>query len=156
MGSRLHSQEKRRPCKDPAKLESWRPLRAVLGRIDQKEGRRQFLPPPRRLKNTVLGPSWPALGALLGALGAVLGLSWAPLGALLGHLEAVLRPRMAIGSGKAGRHKSLIFLRFLAIFDIGPSLLYFSISSFMVGHFGVILGPLGPLLGPSWALSGPS
>ena len=29
-----------RPCKDPAKLESWRPLRAVLGRIDQKEGRR--------------------------------------------------------------------------------------------------------------------
>ena len=28
------------PCKDPAKLESWRPLRADLGRIDQKEGRR--------------------------------------------------------------------------------------------------------------------
>ena len=76
-----------RPCKDPAKLESWRPLRAVLGRIDQKEGRRQFLSPPRRLKNAVLGPSWPALGALLGALGAVLGPSWTPLRAVLGRID---------------------------------------------------------------------
>ena len=52
--------------------------------------------------------------------------------------------------------KSLIFLRFLVIFDVRPSLLYFAVSFFMVGHLSVILGPLGAILGPSWALLGPS
>eukprot|EP00959_Pyramimonas_sp_CCMP1952_P461654 9481944-Pyramimonas_sp.AAC.1 len=41
--------------------------------------------------NHLLRRSWGALGALLGALGAVLGLSWASLGALLGYLGATLR-----------------------------------------------------------------
>ncbi len=107
-----------RPCKDPAKLESWRPLRAVLGRIDQKEGRRQFEPPHRRLKHAVMGPFWAALGALLGALGAVLGPSWAPLGAVLGHLGAILRPQEPIGGERARRQKTLIFFRFLKGFGL--------------------------------------
>ena len=56
-----------------------------------------FFPPPSRgFQLGLLGPSWSALGALLGALGAVLGLSWAPLGALLGPLGAILGPSWAI------------------------------------------------------------
>ena len=69
--------------------------------------------PRRGPKMSLLGHSWGALGALLGALGAVLGLSWAPLGALLGHLEAILRPRKVIGSEKARKQKTLLFLRCL-------------------------------------------
>ena len=62
------------------------------------------------------GPSWGAVGALLGALWAVLelslavlGLSWASLGALLGPLGAILRPRKATKSKTARMHHSLVF-----------------------------------------------
>eukprot|EP00959_Pyramimonas_sp_CCMP1952_P156422 3271355-Pyramimonas_sp.AAC.1 len=48
------------------------------------------------LSSAVLVPPWPALGALLGALGAVWRLSWA-----LGHLGAILKPQGAFGSEKS-------------------------------------------------------
>ena len=74
---------------------------AILEAIEQKRREHLFQSPPRGPKNRLLGPSWGALGALLGALGAVFGPSWAPLGALLGPPGAILRPRKAIGSEKA-------------------------------------------------------
>ena len=69
----------------------------------------------------------------------------------------------------AGRPKTLIFLRFFAVFAIGPSFLQFRLSFpslrhlvFLLGFLGVILGlfstPLRPSwgrLGPSWGLLGP-
>ena len=80
----------------------------------------------------------------MGALGAVLGLSWAPLGALLGHLEAILRPRKAIGSEKARRQKSLIFIRFLKDFGIlGASL---GSSEGTWSRPGAVLRALGGML----------
>ena len=103
---------------------SGEPLGAVLGPMAKKEGVPQFPSPPRRVTNAVLGPSWAALGALLGALGAALGPSWAPLGALLGHLGAILRPQDPIGSEKARKQTTLVFPRFWSHFGIsgGPPL----------------------------------
>ena len=77
--------------------------------IEQKRREHLFGSPPRGPKNRLLGPSWAALGARLGALGAVLGLFWASLGAVLGHLGAILRPQEPIGSEKARRQKTLFF-----------------------------------------------
>eukprot|EP00959_Pyramimonas_sp_CCMP1952_P448853 9398771-Pyramimonas_sp.AAC.1 len=59
-----------------------------------------------QLKSAVLGP-WPALGTLLGALGAVMGPFWAPLGAILDRLGAALGPREPIGGENARRHTIL-------------------------------------------------
>ena len=126
----------------------WRsggPLRAILEATAEKRGRRQFPSPPGRLKKSILGPSWAALGALLGALGAVLGPSGAPLGPLLGHLGAILRPRMAIGSEKARKQKILIFPWFLK--DVG----------LLGGLLGRLRGHLEPSwgdLGASWSIVG--
>ena len=83
---------------------------------------------------SLLEPSWAALGAVLGALGAVLGPSWAPLGALLGHLGAILRPQEPIGREKARMQKTLKNTLFLKDF----------------GLLGGLLGWLGEHLGPSW------
>ena len=72
---------------------------------------------------SLLGLSWSALGALLGALEPLLGLSWARLGALLGHLGAILRPQERIESEEARKRKTLIFLRLLKAFRLsGASL----------------------------------
>ena len=46
--------------------------------------------------------------------------------------------------------KTYIFLRFLTIFEVGPSWPKLLIFSLMLGHLGVILGPLGAVLGPFW------
>ena len=71
---------------------------------------------------SLLGPSWAALGAVLGALGAVLGPSWAPLGALLGHLGAILRPQEPIGREKARRQKTSKNTMEINVFSFsGPS-----------------------------------
>ena len=91
---------------------SGRPLGAVSGPVGQKRGRRQFRSPARRLKKGVLGPSWAALGALLGALGAILGPSGASLGALSGHIRAILRPPEPFGSERARRQITVVFLSF--------------------------------------------
>ena len=90
-----------------------------MWRISPKEGRCLITPAPLEPQNRLLAPSWSALGALLGALGAVLEPSWAPLGALLGHLGAILRLRIAIGSEKARRPTTLIFFSFFQ--DVGFS-----------------------------------
>ena len=91
---------------------SGRSLGAIWEAIEQNSGEHLLGPPRRGPKSRLLGPSWAALGALLGALGPVLGLSWARLGVLLGHLGAILRLQEPIGSEKARRPKTLIFLRF--------------------------------------------
>ena len=82
-------------------------LEAPLGAIDQRKGGFLIRPPRRSPKMSLLEPSWAALGAILGALGAALEPSWPPLGALLGHLGAILRPQEPIGREKAGRQKTL-------------------------------------------------
>ena len=82
----------------------------------------------------------------MGALGAVLGLSWASLGALLGHLGAILRPRMAIGSEKARKQNTLIFLRFWKDFGLLGGSLGSSLATW--GRLGAVLGPLGASWNP--------
>ena len=135
---------------------SWGPLGALFGGLGglfgpswrprlKKTGGFQFPSPPRRLKKGVLGPSWAALGALLGALGAVLGPSWAPLGALLGHLGAILRPQEPIGSEKARRQKTLIFLRFWS--DLGLSGASLGGSVATSSRLGAVLEHLVGMLG---------
>ena len=82
-------------------------IRVTAWRVQLLHG---FVQGARESQILVTTPSWAALGAVLGALGAVLEPSWAPLGALLGHLGAILRPQEPIGSEKARRQKTLIFL----------------------------------------------
>ena len=82
-------------------------LKAFLG-PSMKEGEGSLTASPRRdPKMSLLEPSWTALGAVLGAFGAVLGPSWGPLGALLGHLGAILRPQEPIGREKARMQNTL-------------------------------------------------
>ena len=50
--------------------------------------------------------------------------------------------------GRPGPPKSFIFLRFLSIFDVGPSWLQLRASSSILGHLGPSWGHLGALLGP--------
>ena len=111
-----------------------------LGAIDQKRGEHFSASPRRGPKSRLLGPSWAALGALLGALGPVLGLSWAPLGALLGHLGAILRPQEPIGSEKARRQTTLIFLRFWSDFCLSGASLGGSVATW--SRLGAVLEPL--------------
>ena len=54
-------------------------LGAILEEIDQNRGWSQLASPLGSSQNHLLDPSCSALGALLGAHGAVLGLSWASL-----------------------------------------------------------------------------
>ena len=115
-------------------------LGAILEEINQSRGFPNYGPPLGSSKNRLLDPSCGALGALLGVMKAVSGLSWASLGALLGQLGAILRPRKAIGSEKARRQKTLIFLRFWKDFSL----------------LGGLLGRLGGLLEPSWSGLGAS
>ena len=96
--------------------------------------------PSEALKYGVLGPSWGALGRLLGALGAVLGSSWAPLGALLDHLGAILRPQRPIGSEKARRPNTLVFPRCLKGFGILEGAVEGSKGTWI--RLGAVLGPL--------------
>ena len=60
----------------------------------------------KRRLGAVLERSWAPRGRSWGRLGP----SWAPLGALLGHLGAILRPQRPIGSEKARRPKTVMFL----------------------------------------------
>ena len=132
---------------------SGRPLGAVLGSIAQKEGRRLFRSPLRRLKNAVLGPSWAALGALLGAVGAALGSSWAPLGAILGRSwEPSERSWSHLGGDRSKKGGLLI--------PIAPSEAQKERLGALLGRswsaLGRSWGRLGALLGPSWGSLGPS
>ena len=98
----------------------------------------------------LLVPSWGHLGAVLGPSWGPLGPSWAllgPLGALLGPLGAILAPPMAIGSEKARRQKSSLFLRFLKVFCILEASLGGYLASW--SRLGTVLGPLGPSSEPS-------
>ena len=124
---------------------SGRSLGAILEAIDQNRGEHLLVPPRRGPKSRLLGPSWAALGALLGALGPVLGLSWARLGALLGHLGAILRLQEPIESEKARRQKTLIFIWFLNDFGFSGASLGGSVASW--GRLGAVLEPLVGLLG---------
>ena len=115
------------------------PLGAILEEIDQRRGVPQLGSPFGSLENRLLGPSWGALGALLGAPGAVMGLSWAPLGALLGPLGANLSfgwPSEAKGRECKNQCFSLVFERFWLL--------------------GGLLGKLFGLLEPSWGGLGAS
>ena len=91
---------------------------------------------------SLLGPSWAALGVVLGALGAVLGPSGAPLGPLLGHL---------------GDHRSKETGAFFPAPPSGPEK---SPLGPLLGRSWGALGRswavLGPLLGPSWGPRGQS
>ena len=86
--------------------------------------------PPREPQEGHRRPTNLRLGALLerswgalGRFGAVFGPSWAPLGALLDHLGAILRPQKLIGSQKARRQQTYIFLWLLKVFGfLGASL----------------------------------
>ena len=82
-----------------------------------------------------------------GAGKSVLGISWASRGALLGPLGAILRPRMAIGSEKARRQKSLVFVRFLNDFGLLEASLGSSLASW--SRLEAVLGPLGASSKPS-------
>ena len=115
---------------------SWRhlgasraPPGAILEAIDQQKRTASIKPPPRSLKHRFSGSSWGALEALLGALGAVSGPSWASLATLLGHIGAILRPQEPIGSEKARRQKTLVFLRFLKDFGLSGASLGGSLAS---------------------------
>ena len=101
--------------------------------------------PRRGPKSQLLVPSSAALGALLNALGPVLSLSWAHLGALLGHLGAILRPQEHIGSEKAKRQKTLIFLIFLKNF--GPSGASLGDSVAAWGRLQAVVSPRVGILG---------
>ena len=88
----------------------------------------------------------------MGALGAVLGPSLAPLGALLGHIGAILRPQKHIGSEKARRQRTLIFLRFLKDFGVC------SLSSFRrlkTAQEAIKIAPILPKKPPRWPQDGP-
>jgi len=69
-------------------------------------------------------------------------LSWASLGALMVSLGAALRPRNAIGSDKARKQQTLIFIRFCTDFDL------------LGGLLGEFVWQLGAVLGRSWGLLG--
>ena len=99
--------------------ESGRSIGAILEAIDQNRVWHLLVSPRRGPKSRLLGLTWAALGALLGALGPFFGSSWASLGALLGHLGAILRPQKPIGSEKERKRKTLFFLMFLK--DVGLS-----------------------------------
>ena len=123
---------------------SGRSLGAILEAIDQNSGEHLLGSPRRGPKSRLLGPSWAALGALLGALGPVLGLSWARLGALLGHLGAILRPQEPIESEKARRPNTLFFL-FFKDFGLSGASVGGSVASW--GRLGAVLEPLVGMLG---------
>ena len=101
--------------------------------------------PAKERLGALLGRSWSALGALLGALGPLKGPSWAPLGGLLGHLGAILRLQEPIESEKARRQKTLIFLRLLKDFGLSGASLGGSVASW--GRLGAVLEPLVRILG---------
>ncbi len=125
--------------------ESGRSIGAILEAIDQNRVWHLLASPRRGPKSRLLGPTWAALGALLGALGPVLGLSGACLGALLGHLGAILRPQESIESEKARRPKTLMFRRFLKHFGLSGASLGGSVATW--GRLGAVLEPLVGMLG---------
>ena len=132
-------------------------------------------PLPRRgVQMSLLGPSWGALGALLGGLGAVLGSSWGPLGALLGRLGALLGPSWgALGAvlgaswepwRPLGAILEAIDQRRGAPTQPPPSgALKPSLGALLGRSWGALGVPLGPSWGPSrslwglsWAILGPT
>ena len=132
-------------------MERIRPLFSAV-KVEQNRGEHLSGPPRRGPKSRLLGPSWAALGALLGALGPVLGLSWARLGALLGHFGAILRLQEPIESEKARRQKTLILQRFFKDFGLSGASLGGSVASgsrlgavleLLVGMLGAILSHRG-------------
>ena len=124
---------------------SGRSIGAILEAIDQNRVWHLLVSPRRGPKSRLLGPTWAALGALLGALGPVFGLSGACLGALLGHLGAILRPQESTESEKARRPKTLIFLRCLKDFCLSGASLGGSAATW--SRLGAILEPLVGMLG---------
>ena len=70
----------------------------------------------------------------MSCVAVVVGPSWS-------HLGAILRPRMAIGSQKARRQKSLIFHMFLK--DFGFLAASWEGSEATWSHLGAVLGSLG-------------
>ena len=150
------------------------PLGAILEAIDQRMGGSLCGSPRRGPKMSLLEPSWAALGAVLGALGAVLGPSWAPLGALLGHLGAILRPQEPIGRETARMQKTSKNTRDLKDFGLlraslegskgtwsRPGAVLRALGCMLIAilnHLGLSCAILEAILGslrPSWSHLGP-
>ena len=154
-------------------------LEAILEAIDQRRG---VLYVGAFKIPLGAGRSWVALGAIVGALGAVLGASWAPLGALVGHLGAMLKPPKPIGREKARRQSSLKNILVLKDFcllgpslggsegawsrpgvvlrafggKLEPTLNHLGLSCAILEAILVSLGPFCSYLGPSWQLQRPA
>ena len=111
------------------------------------------VPPPRRLKNTVLGPSWSALGAILEPSWAFLGPYGGSLGPSWGHLEALEAHRKRKGE----KAKYIDFLKYLTGFCLLEGAVEGSKGTGF--RLGAALGPLGGMsetilthLEVSWAI----